>query len=1068
MATALQAGSVYINIVGNNNNALQQLAQVNAAIDSIGSSNITIPGFKGLWANLRDFAVTATGLDTLIRRYIISPLSSAVKEFTTFGDQFTKMSLRTGISANALSLIGYAAEQSDLSVQELGNGLRAFARVSGSASRGEKSGSDAFKIAGIDFDSIKNLTVEEQFLHIAAAIKSINDPIRKADAAMKLFGRSGTALLPLLEEGKDGIEALMKEGADLGIGISNEDAENATILGDAIDRMQKAFRGIRVAVVAMIAKPLAMLSDAVAYFAANLSWLVRECKYVIVTGIVLIAGLAGVAGTLYFFPPILAIITSALKLLASGFLFLFNQILKLPALLYSLGSMIVGLISSLSFLLSPFYLIPIAIAAAAGALLYFSGLGGQLINQLKTWANDLKQFFGDLISMIQSGDVSGAVAHFTNTIAAGFGNFSFAAIIDRFREPFDTIRQFISSQITWFREYVSSFSSVFDGFTLDTGVNFLSDQFAGIFAGARTFISDSFNELQLLIGAGVARVQGFFAPITNIVGRLFGGIEGANTTARFAPLESLQTVITNILNIIPRDNIFAAFTNGITASLAPFRMLQNVSANVFGGVINMINNAQAMIPQDGFFGFLTRGIRQTFVPFNIAQGLVTNTINVFRGGYNGLTNFVGGMRQYTGQFTRSIAGFATAARTQIGGILNITRGFASNFYDAVSSISIGDIVRAYTDKTAQMMSFFSRASEGAKRFGTVVSGVFRRGIASASDFIGTTVQMIRAGNITSAFKYVGLNIQLIFEQMKVRVIGFFYEIYVALSPIIDGMVELFGYLWDATVGVIIAAATGVYTVLESIFGWSAELFNSQGTAFEGFWTAITTDLSKTMIGAWYLIMNAIINVIAEIRHTWNELVTGIMQSWLSAQEVIARGVGYILARLQGLDPDQVMQDISRDYVARINAVVVRGDDARDRINADRDAMLDYVDTTAAAGIKRIDDARDKPKDTSRIDALKEEIERLKREAVIPAKLEAPEQKKVKQTYQAAEDMTQDSQRFSSSGNGKAATFSAWEVANTSNGNVVTDILKSQKLLQIINNQLLTRIANSAEEGLAFA
>ncbi|MDR1478277.1 MAG: hypothetical protein LBJ00_04980 [Planctomycetaceae bacterium] len=152
MATNLNAGSVVIDIIGNNSSVIQQLHNVNTEITNITSRPVNIPGFQGWLAQFRDAGVLLGGFVPLISQYITAPLSNAIKEFASFGDQFSKLAQRTGMSAHSLSLIGYAAQQSGASVGELANGMRAFARVSGAASRGEKAGKDAFQIANLDFD----------------------------------------------------------------------------------------------------------------------------------------------------------------------------------------------------------------------------------------------------------------------------------------------------------------------------------------------------------------------------------------------------------------------------------------------------------------------------------------------------------------------------------------------------------------------------------------------------------------------------------------------------------------------------------------------------------------------------------------------------------------------------------------------------------------------------------------------------------------------------------------------------------------------------------------------------
>ena len=59
----------------------------------------------------------------------LAPLAGAVKLFASAGDTLDKMSLRTGVSVEALSELGFAAEQSGADLQTLENGVRVMQRT---------------------------------------------------------------------------------------------------------------------------------------------------------------------------------------------------------------------------------------------------------------------------------------------------------------------------------------------------------------------------------------------------------------------------------------------------------------------------------------------------------------------------------------------------------------------------------------------------------------------------------------------------------------------------------------------------------------------------------------------------------------------------------------------------------------------------------------------------------------------------------------------------------------------------------------------------------------------------
>jgi phage-related protein len=114
---------------------------------------------------------------------------------------------------------------------------------------------------GLNIQQLQTLSPEQQFLQMAQAISKVQDPSRQAALAMELFGRSGTQLLPMLQQGEAGIEALIAEARRLGIVMSEEDAKAAAEFTDAMNRLSSVFKGIATQVASVITPILTKLSN---------------------------------------------------------------------------------------------------------------------------------------------------------------------------------------------------------------------------------------------------------------------------------------------------------------------------------------------------------------------------------------------------------------------------------------------------------------------------------------------------------------------------------------------------------------------------------------------------------------------------------------------------------------------------------------------------------------------------------------------------------------------------------------------------------------------------------------
>lgn len=167
---------------------------------------------------------------------ILRGLKSLVTETITFRDEIAKFSRATGTSVEFLSSIGFAAERSGANVESMGKAFGRLARNISDASRGLITPLEAFRTLDIEIKntdgSLKNL--ESILPEIADGFRSMTDDTRKAALAQELFGRAGIELIPLLEEGSDGIRKLREEAVELGIVFGEKAAKEAEAAADAI------------------------------------------------------------------------------------------------------------------------------------------------------------------------------------------------------------------------------------------------------------------------------------------------------------------------------------------------------------------------------------------------------------------------------------------------------------------------------------------------------------------------------------------------------------------------------------------------------------------------------------------------------------------------------------------------------------------------------------------------------------------------------------------------------------------------------------------------------------------
>jgi hypothetical protein len=161
-------------------------------------------------------------------------------------DQFDDMRQRTGVAADVLSELAYAAKLSGSSIEGLQRGLTLLSRNLSAAAEGLKEPSEAFGALGVAVTDARGVLrpVDDVLGDLADRFAAMEDGTTKTALALRIFGKSGAELIPFLNNGRDGLAAFRAEAAALGLTVSNETAMAASQLRDNMDRLKAAGQGV--------------------------------------------------------------------------------------------------------------------------------------------------------------------------------------------------------------------------------------------------------------------------------------------------------------------------------------------------------------------------------------------------------------------------------------------------------------------------------------------------------------------------------------------------------------------------------------------------------------------------------------------------------------------------------------------------------------------------------------------------------------------------------------------------------------------------------------------------------
>lgn len=196
--------------------------------------------------------------------YAGKELLGAVNHVRDLGEQLHNMSQITGFSVEKLGGLQLAAATNNLSLDQLTNGLTRFNKNIAEAAKGSGQSADAFDRMGISIrDGEGNLKSTDLLLgEVADKFASYKDGAEKVALATALFNMQGGKMIPLLNEGSEGMRKLREEAEKAGIVMSAETAEAANKLNSNMTVLKAHAQGFWSEIASPIVESLARITTA--------------------------------------------------------------------------------------------------------------------------------------------------------------------------------------------------------------------------------------------------------------------------------------------------------------------------------------------------------------------------------------------------------------------------------------------------------------------------------------------------------------------------------------------------------------------------------------------------------------------------------------------------------------------------------------------------------------------------------------------------------------------------------------------------------------------------------------
>ena len=197
-----------------------------------------------------------------------------------------------------------------------------------------------------------------------------------------------------------------------------------------------------------------------------------------------------------------------------------------------------------------------------------------------------------------------------------------------------------------------------------------------------------------------------------------------------------------------------------------------------------------------------------------------------------------------------------------------------------------------------------------------------------------------------------------------RILGVAQRIFAAVASIV---VSSFGKS-VSTIGTIVSGIQMIWASIQLIWvKGSTSLLTTWYWVVDTLqtaWASCVYKLSEILTTAWYGVQEFWIETVYTMSTIWTEFSNGVVSSWKTVEKTIAKGIGYIIAQMEGLDFNELSKTIDEDYNRqarqreaakgqKLTEIQKSRDSKMSSLEADKQGTLDILkqDFANAAGVR---------------------------------------------------------------------------------------------------------------------
>lgn len=412
--------------------------------------------------------------------------------------------------------------------------------------------------------------------------------------------------------------------------------------------------------------------------------------------------------------------------------------------------------------------------------------------------------------------------------------------------------------------------------------------FSAAFAAISIVIKAAFIKVGAAILTGLSTVfsaigavlSSVFVPILSVVGSFLSAFVGMIASAVVA----VGTAIGSVLAAVGAW-ISAAVTTAVTFIVVKFATVVGMTAAFIGHLIAAL-------------GSMIAGVLAAMSPIIV----VLLTIAAAAGAVYLLISALGSVGRMIGDaFMQVVQVIGNCLSWIFSAVVGIAGRIVLGLVDC-----LGAVLTAAWDMIQTLGGIIAGA------IGSVVEGI-RSAFASAWEGVVSLFQSVFStlGDIITAFG------------------NFFMGVFDQIGTAVDWVREKFGILCNyaqETYGAVVAALSrGDIEAAIGVIWATIKLVWVQGSTFllktwywvvetlQTAWATCVFKISEVLTKAWYGVQEFWTDTVYTMQTLWIEFSSRIVSAWKTAEKAIAKGIGYLIAKMKGLDPAEMAKTIEEDY-----------------------------------------------------------------------------------------------------------------------------------------------------------